>query len=123
MKNGRLYEAKVEDVHSGDDFIVMVNLGVDGLFKRTRVRLHGVDAPNAYKAMSTTEAGKVRDEVKRLVRERCLIEVVSEGKGGWIVDMTIFDENSQPVHLNTLMRNRGYVYGSAKPLDRTVNGA
>lgn len=115
MKNGRIYEAKVEEVHSGDDFIVMVNLGIGGLFLKTRVRLHGVDAPNAYKSRSDTEAGRVRDEAKQLVNGRCLIEVVSEGKGGWIVNMTIFDESNQPICLNTLMRDRGYVYPSAKP--------
>ncbi len=114
MKNGRIYEAKVEEVHSGDDFIVMANLGVDGLFKRTRVRLHGVDAPNAYKAAASTEAGRVRDEVKKLVREKCLVEVVSEGKGGWIVNMTVFDDDGQPISLNGLMRDKGYVYSSSK---------
>ncbi len=114
MKSGRIYEARVEEVHSGDDFIVMVKLGVDGLCKRTRVRLYGVDAPNAYKAKPETEAGKVRDDAKKLVNGRCLIEVVAEGKGGWIVNMTVFDDDNQPVCLNTLMRERGYVY-NAKP--------
>lgn len=112
MKNGRIYEAKVEEVHSGDDFIVMVNLGVDGLYKKTRVRLYGVDAPNAYKARADTEAGKVRDAAKQLVSGRCLIEVVAEGKGGWIVNMTVFDESNLPICLNTLMRERGYVYAN-----------
>lgn len=114
MKNGRIYEAKVEEVHSGDDFIVLVNLGVDGLYKKTRVRLYGVDAPNAYKARPDTEAGKVRDEAKLLVNGKCLIEVVSEGKGGWIVNMTVFDESNQPICLNTFMRERGYVYNAPK---------
>ncbi len=112
MKNGRIYEAKVEEVHSGDDFIVMVNLGVDGLYKKTRVRLYGVDAPNAYKARADTDAGRVRDEAKSLVSGKCLVEVVAEGKGGWIVNMTIFDDNNQPICLNTLMRERGYVYNN-----------
>lgn len=114
MTIGRVFEATVEEVHSGDDFVLMVNLGVDGLYKKTRARLHGVDAPNAYKAAATTEAGQVRDEVKTLVRGRCLIEVVSEGRGGWIVNMTIFDQTSQPVSLNTLMRDKGYVYSAQK---------
>lgn len=114
MKNGRIYEAKVEEVHSGDDFIVMVNLGIDGLFKRTRVRLYGVDAPNAYKAKADTDAGRVREEAKLLVGGKCLLEVVSEGKGGWIVNMTVFDTSNQPICLNTLMRDRGYVYNVTK---------
>ncbi len=114
MKNGRLFEAKVEEVHSGDDFILLVNIGVDGLFKRTRVRLHGVDAPNAYKAKPETEAGRVRDEVKKLIGSRCLIDLVSEGKGGWIVTMTVFDDDNQPMCLNNILRDRGYVYSPSK---------
>lgn len=112
MSAGRIYEARVEEVHSGDDFILLVNLGVDGLFKRTRVRLHGVDAPNAYKAGPDTEARKVRDEVRRTVGigAKCLIELVTEGKGGWIVNMTVFDAGNHPVCLNTSLRERGYVY-------------
>lgn len=110
VKTGRIFEAKVEEVHSGDDFILLVNLGVDGLYKKTRVRLHGVDAPNAYKAKPETEAGRVRDEVKKLIGSKCLVELLSEGKGGWIVDMTVFDADNQPVCLNATLRERGYVY-------------
>lgn len=114
MKTCKIYEAEVKEVHSGDDFIVMINLGVDGLYKKTRVRLYGVDAPNAYKSRADTEAGRVRDEAKQLVNGKCLIEVVAEGKGGWIVNMTVFDDANQPVCLNTLMRERGYVYNTTK---------
>ncbi len=114
MKTGRIFEAKVEEVHSGDDFILLVNLGVDGLFKKTRVRLHGVDAPNAYKAKPETEAGRVRDEVKKLIGNKCLVELISEGKGGWIVVMTVFDTSNQPMCLNTALRERGYVYSPSK---------
>ena len=41
-------------------------------------------------------------------------EVISEGKGGWIVNMTVFDEDNQPISLNSLMREKGYVYSLAK---------
>lgn len=113
MQSGRIYAAKVEEVHSGDDFILFIDLGVDGLFKRTRGRLHGVDAPNAYKAKAETEAGLVRDEVKRLIAGgRCHIELVSEGKGGWIVKMSITDSHNQVTDLNSVLRERGYVYNS-----------
>lgn len=112
MKITRTYEATVAEVHSADDFILMVNLGVDGLYKRTRVRLHGVDAPNAYKARADTEAGMIRDEVKDLLAGKCLVDVVSEGKGGWIADITVFDSSNQPKSLNTLLRDRGYIYNN-----------
>lgn len=111
MFNGKTYAAKVEEVHSGDDFILMVDLGVDGLFKRTRGRLHGVDAPNAYKARAETEAGAIRDEVKRLISAgKCMIELISEGKGGWIVRMFVTDPLNQVTDLNSLLRGRGYIY-------------
>lgn len=114
MENGRKqYAVRVEEVHSGDDFIVLVDLGVDGLYKRTRVRLHGVDAPNAYKAKPDTEAGQIRDEVKRLVSGKCFIEVVSEGKGGWIVIMHVqVGTETETTSLNEYLAGRGYVYKS-----------
>ena len=115
MTNGRTFAAKVEEVHSGDDFILLIDLGVDGLYKRTRCRLYGVDAPNAYKAKADTEAGLVRDEVKRLVAAgRCLVELVSEGKGGWIVRMHIIDSSGHDFDLNSLLRDQGYVYNNAQ---------
>lgn len=113
VSTARVFEARVEEVHSGDDFILLVNLGVDGLFKKTRARLHGVDAPNAYRASPASEAGKVRDEIRKRVGSRCLVELITEGKGGWIVNMTVFDNDNQPICLNKVLQERGYVYASA----------
>ena len=111
MNNGKIYAVKVEEVHSGDDFMLLVDLGIDGLFKRTRCRLHGVDAPNAYKAKAETEAGNVRDEVKRLVATgRCHVEVVAEGKGGWIVCLLVTDGTGNTTSINNLLRDMGYIY-------------
>lgn len=106
----RCYDAKVEEVHSGDDFILLVDLGVDGLHKRTRARLLGVDAPNAYRAKPDTEAGKVRDEVKRLVCGKCKVELVSEGKGGWIVILQAYTGDKASININEMLQSRGYVY-------------
>lgn len=114
VRNGKTYAVKVEEVHSGDDFIVLVDLGVDGLYKRTRVRLHGVDAPNAYKAKPDTEAGRVRDEVKTLVAGKCFIEVISEGKSGWLVDFTVTLPEGRQASLNEILVNRGYVFPPSK---------
>lgn len=111
MNTGRIFSVKVEEVHSGDDFIFLIDLGVDGLFKKTRCRLHGVDAPNAYKAKADTEAGVVRDEVRKLVASgRCSIELVSEGKGGWIVRLFVADIDGSVVCINDILRDRGYIY-------------
>lgn len=106
------FDVAVEEVHSGDDLVVMVNLGVDGLFKRVRIRLYGVDTPNAYRVKNDTDAGKIRDEVKLLTQNsRCSIVVQSQGKGGWLV--TLFAHRNgdpAPVNVNDLLIGRGYVY-------------
>lgn len=106
------YEVTVEEVHSGDDLVVMVNLGIDGLYKKVRVRLYGVDTPNAYRVKGDTDAGKVRDEIKHLTQtSRCSVIVQGQGKGGWLV--TLFAHKSgepQPVNVNELLASRGFVY-------------
>lgn len=110
----KIYCAKVEEVHSADDYILLVNLGVDGLFKRVRVRLMGVDAPNAYKTSVDSEASVLREECRRLLSGRCSIEVVSEGKGGWIVKMFTHEPDTTRLCLNDILRARGYTYNSAR---------
>ncbi len=110
MHNGvRVFAGKIEEVHSGDDFIILVDLGIDGLLKRTRVRLSGVDAPNAYKASADTEAGRIRDEIKAIAPGRCTLTLISEGKGGWIAIVSV-ERAGETICLNTLLQNRGYVY-------------
>lgn len=107
----KLYEVEVEEVHSGDDLVLMVNLGVDGLFKRVRARLKGVDTPSAFRAAKDTEAGEVRDTLKALVaRGRCSIELHSHGKGGWLVTLYISTKDDQRLNANELMMAKGYVY-------------
>ncbi len=115
------YAVSVEEVHSGDDFILLVNLGIDGLYKKTRARLYGVDAPNAYKAKSDSEAGAIRDEVKRLVlNTQCSIDLVSEGKGGWIVTLYVVDPRKPEVNVNEYLKNKGFVF-STSPTEK-ANG-
>ena len=107
------YAVSVEEVHSGDDFVVMVNLGIDGLYKKVRVRLQGVDTPNAYKAKLGTEAGLLRDEMKRMTSGRCRMDLVSEGRGGWLVVLYAFvsdDKYHEEVNINELLKKRGYIY-------------
>lgn len=112
MNDRHLYDVTVEEVHSGDDLMLLVNLGIDNLFKKVRARLHGVDAPNAYRAKPDTEAGQVRDEVKKMIQgARCQVQVVSQGKGGWIVILFIHPpEGRTSVSLNDLLISRGYVF-------------
>lgn len=120
MGGTRFYDAQVEEVHSGDDLVLMVNLGIDGLFKRVRARLHGVDTPNAFRAKTDTEAGEVRDEVKRLTAGRCKIEVIVQSKGGWLVQLYA-ERDGQQVCVNEVLKSRGYVY-RGKDIQKDIEG-
>lgn len=106
--------ALVQEVYSGDDLVLMVDLGIDDLHKKVRARLFGVDTPDAYKAESKTDAGRVREDVKKLVKGSvCAIKVHSERKTGWIVTIYLPE---QPKHrqmtLNQYLINKGYVFHS-----------
>lgn len=109
------YIAEVEEVHSGDDLILMVDLGVDNLYKKVRARLHGVDTPDAYRAEAGTAAGKIRDEVKRLVEgKECFIEALSYRKGSWIVNLYLPVHGKAPLCLNQHLKDQGYVFEKAQ---------
>lgn len=110
----RRFFCTIEEVHSGDDLILLVNLDIDGFYKRTRARLQGVDTPDAYKEKADTKAGSVRDQVRRLTSSRtCVIEVHAEGKGGWIVTLHVKDGNEW-INLNERLIEMGYVYRKAE---------
>lgn len=109
----KVFDAMVEEVHSGDDFLLMVDLGIGGLYKKTRARLHGVDAPNAFRAGPQTTAGRVRDEVRTLVlAKRCRVTLLSEGRGGWIVTLETHGTDGEWINVNRMLQERGYVYSA-----------
>lgn len=112
MSAGRRYRVEVEEVHSGDDVVVMVDLGIDKLFKRVRCRLAGVDTPNAFKAKGDSEAGLLREEVRELISGcTAYIEVVAEGKGGWLVTLIAQDQKTgNELNINEYLKGRGFVY-------------
>lgn len=110
VPENKTYTCHVEEVHSGDDHVIMVDLGVDNLYKKVRARLHGVDTPDAYKLDADTEAGRVRDQVRDLVRNKqCVIEVHAVRRGGWIVTLYVKD-NDRMVNVNDFLRNLGFVF-------------
>lgn len=111
------YLARVVDVISGDDIIVMVDLGIDSLYKKVRVRLGGVDTPDAYRAGRESEAIAVRDTVRRMVVNRnCKILVHSQQKSSWKVTLHILEhkEPYQLLNLNQFLIEQGYVYTPAQ---------
>lgn len=109
------YKARVVDVYSGDDLLLMVDLGVDGLFKQVRARLHGVDAPNAFREREGSEAYVVRDEVKNILENQVVqIDIHHEGRGGWVVELWYLDALQVHRSLNSFLQKRGYIYNSIK---------
>lgn len=104
------YSARVMEVISGDDLVLMVDLGIDDLYKRVRARLQGVDTPDAYRKPDDEIAGRVRNEVRKLTKgKQCRIEVHAQGKGGWVVTLHIAQDESE-FDLNAFLREKGYVF-------------
>lgn len=111
MSQEKTFPVDVVEVHSGDDLVLMVDLGVDGLYKRVRARLRGVDTPSAFRAAKDTEAGVLRDTLKSLVTGRkCWVNVASFGKGGWIVTLFTEDGAGEVENINDTLIQNGYVY-------------
>lgn len=107
-----IFKGRVVEVSSGDDLMVEVDLGVEGLYKKTRVRLKGVDAPDAYKAAEESAAYKVKQEVSRMVNGKDVtLDVVTQGsnKSGWVAHVYL-GGSTEGVCLNEVLRNEGYVY-------------
>lgn len=107
---GTMLQAEVIEVHSGDDLVVMASLGVDSLYKKVRVRLQGVDTPDAYKAAPDTEAGEVREQVSSMVKGKmCTMDVHTQGKGSWVVTLYL-DRDTDKESLNDILKKQGYVF-------------
>ena len=107
----KVYEVTVEEVHSGDDLIIMVDLNIDGLYKRVRARLKGVDTPSAFKVGKDTEAGAVRDMLRTLVcNAKCSVALHAYGRGGWVVTLFAQRRGEPAVNINEVLIAKGYVY-------------
>lgn len=114
MPSNESYKGEVKDVYSGDDLLVMLDLGVDDLHKKKRVRLAGVDTPNAVHEPDDSEAGKVRTFVKGLVQNRaCTLQVTSKIGGSW-VGVLIIHARDTDINLNDLLIARGYQFKRGK---------
>ena len=101
----------VVEVHSGDDLVLLVDLGVDSLYKRVRARLYGVDAPKAFRAPAHTEGGKVRERLRSFLEgRRCRIDLHVAGKGGWLVTLWASGDEEAPINVNKMLISEGFVY-------------
>lgn len=108
------FECSVLEVHSGDNFLALINLGVDGLFKQVRIRLHGVDAPDGYMKKADTEAGIIRQEVKHILFEKnniskkCKFTLNYVRGTNWIGQLTCDN-----ININEYLRDKGYIWMGA----------
>jgi hypothetical protein len=108
----RRYACDIIEVHSGDDLIALVDLEIDGLYKKTRLRLSGVDTPDAYQKAVDTPAGKIREAVRRYtVGNHCYIDVHSQGRGGWKVTLWVESaDDPNLLNLNQVLIEEGYIF-------------
>jgi endonuclease YncB( thermonuclease family) len=105
-----VYFCEVREVFSGDDLIALVDLGVENLWKRQRLRLAGVDTPPAINALGDTEAGKLRSFVRTLVRgRRAQITIVSRNTNSWVVALVV-ETHEGWQNVNDILIARGYEF-------------
>mgnify|MGYP002759370126 CR=1 FL=1 len=114
MDDHAVYEGRVEGVFSGDDLVIMVDLRTEDLFKRQRVRLDGVDTPNAVGLPEDSPAGKVRKEVLSLVRNRSVrISRIRRKSTSWVAVVEILGD--RPLNLNDYLIQKGYDFKRREP--------
>lgn len=107
----RAYAAVLDSVISADDLIVMVDLGVHELYKRMRVRLAGVDAPNAIGEPDDSDAGQLRSLVRRLIgRNRLRVTVEQERAQSWICVVEVKRPSGGYLNLNAHLMQMGHVF-------------
>jgi len=104
------YSCEVKEVFSGDDLIAMVDLGVENLFKKQRLRLSGVDTPNAISASGSTEAGQLRSFIRQMTRGRkSKITVVNRNTNSWVVVLVV-EAPEGAVNVNDYLIANGYEF-------------
>jgi hypothetical protein len=106
------YAATVLEVQSADDITILLDFGVGGSMLKKRARLAGVDAPDAYKKGPDTTEGKLREEVRQLLRGAdVLVRVDSETKTSLRITL-VYKVKGQhtPINLNSLLIERGFIF-------------
>lgn len=105
-----IYSCEVKEIFSADDLIVLVDLGVENLWKRQRIRLAGVDAPNAINATGDTEAGLLRSHIRQLTRGRkAKLTVVSRNTSSWIAILVV-ETPEGSTNVNDYLIAKGYQF-------------
>lgn len=101
----------VTDVFSGDDLVGFVDLGVESLWKRQRMRLYGIDTPPAIGLPPESEAGKVRTYIRNLVlRRKATVMVHSKTLNSWVVTLMVEQHDGSTVNVNEYLKSQGYEF-------------
>lgn len=102
----------VKNIYSADDLILMLDLGHDGLYRITRCRLVGVDAPSTFNS-DNTEAINLKNFVSKALNQskESYVEVTSYLNNSWLVHLHTKDPETKAfVSLNQVLINSGYVF-------------
>lgn len=109
------FSCEVREVFSGDDLIVYIDLGVENLLKRQRVRLSGVDTPPAISARGETEAGQIRTYVRMLTRgKKARLVVIARNANSWVCQLFVTAPEGE-VSINELLIAKGYKFEKKGP--------
>lgn len=104
------FACEVKEVFSGDDLIVFVDLGIENLWKRQRIRLSGVDTPNAVGTSEETKAGVIRKDIRMLARhKKARLSVVSRNTNSWVVVLVVTTPEGE-INVNERLIAQGYAY-------------
>lgn len=114
MSEQEVYDGRIDEVFSGDDLIAMLDLKFEGLHKRVRIRLHGVDTPNGMGNPGDSEAGKIRQYVRQLCHKKQVrVTVVTKYVTNWIAIVEVIDGGLLH-NVNSDLIQKGYIYNREK---------
>lgn len=105
------YIGEVVEVFSGDDLVVLIDLGVDDLYKKKRVRLYGVDTPNAVGQNISSPAGQIRSYVRQLCKgKKVRMAVVTESLRSWVARVEVETSPGTFYCVNDDLISKGYKF-------------
>lgn len=105
------YACSVVRVLGGDDVVMMVDLGVDNLFKRVRVKLQGVLVPD--KNADRARHHEAKQQLIKALKGDCAIKLCDVSKGIWLVRLFVKQQGSWH-DVNERLIARGFVYERPK---------
>ena len=110
MNDVEVYDGTVLEVYSGDDIIAMLDLKVEGLHKKMRLRLSGVDTPNGIGAAADSKAGLIRSDIRRICQNKQIrVTVVAKQGTKWVATVEVHRDGGL-FNINEYLINQGYKF-------------